>query len=77
MNDYLSSNITKRVFIYTACFSVLNSYFHCTNPQCPRKEPDIPPNHISSSAANFTSQTIVSSASVVGNNTVSGTTTAT
>lgn len=77
MNSNLSSNLIKSVFVCGMCFSVLNSYFHCTNPYCPRKEPDIPSNYISSSVVNFTSQTIVSSASVVGSNVVSDTTTTT
>ena len=77
MNSNLSSNLIKRVFVCGACFSVLNSYYHCTNPQCPRREPDMPSEQRNTSVYNYSNQTISSSASVVGSNVVFGRTTTT
>jgi hypothetical protein len=66
MANNLPINLNKVVFICAVCGSVLNSYFHCINLYCPRKEPDLPANYMSTSNVAHSSQTVSSSASVTG-----------
>lgn len=73
-NSKSAPGFAKAAFTCGACFSVLASNPHCTDPICPRKEPDIPVEQQYNFSPPYGRQTIVSTATGTARDTnVSGT----